>query len=210
MENVVVSYFNIESEAFQALSELKRLSTFDEKITFSQVALLKKIDGQIILKDSFDTGAVTTNDTLIGGLIGSVVGILGGPIGVLLGLGMGTVIGATIDADDTEDENSLIASVSSRLKDGDVVIIAVVQEETETSYDRTIEPFDAFTVRYNASLIQEEVDHAKAVQKELEKQTKEKMKEERSQARHAKVEKYKAKIKEDFKKLKKKSNDEEK
>ena len=204
MENVVVSYFDIESEAYQALSELKRLSTFDEKITFSQVALIKKNNGVIMLKDGFDTGNKTSDDTLIGGLIGTVIGILGGPVGMLLGLGVGATIGVVIDSTDTEEEDSLIDSVASRLKDGDVAIIAVVQEETEASYDRTLAPFKVVTVRYEASAIQEEVDHAREVEKQLEKQTKEKMKEKRSEARQAKRAEYKAKIKDDFYKMKKK------
>ncbi|MGN1387893.1 MAG: DUF1269 domain-containing protein [Bacillus sp. (in: firmicutes)] len=202
MENVVVSYFDVESEAFQALSELKRLSTFDEKITFSQVALIKRIDGVITVKDGFDTGERTNDDTILGGIIGSVVGILGGPIGVLLGLGVGATIGIVVDSTDAEDEVSLIDSVASRLKDGDVAIIAVVQEATYESYDRTLAPFKATTVRYDASAIREEVDHAREVEKQLEKQTKEKLKEKRSAARQEKRAEYKAKIKEDFDKMK--------
>ncbi|WP_019243449.1 MULTISPECIES: DUF1269 domain-containing protein [Bacillus] len=204
MENIVVSYFNIESEAYQALSDLKKLSTFDEKITFSQVAILKKVDGQILFKDGFDTGKQTIDDTWKGGLIGGLVGILGGPVGVLLGLGLGSVIGAAIDSTDVEEEDSLLASVTSRLKDGDVVIMAVVQEETEASYDRTIEPYDAVTVRYDASFIQEEVEHANELQKELERQTKEKIKEKRTESRQAKVAEYKAKIKNEFLEIKQK------
>ncbi|MGM9925611.1 MAG: DUF1269 domain-containing protein [Bacillus sp. (in: firmicutes)] len=202
MENVILSYFKIESEAFQALSELKKLSTYDDKIILSQVAVIKKIDGQIYLKDSFDTGRKTLNDTLKGGLIGSLVGILGGPIGILLGAGFGTAVGAVVDLDDTEEEQSLVASVTSRLQDGDVAIVAVAQEETEASYDRVLEPFDAITIRYDAAVIQEEVNHAREVQEYLEKQTTEKMREKRSEARHAKIAEYKSKIKAEFHELK--------
>ncbi|MFS0782862.1 DUF1269 domain-containing protein [Bacillus sp. 1P06AnD] len=204
MENVVLTYFKIESEAFQALSELQKLSTFDEKIILSQVALLKKDDGQILLKDSFDTGKRTSDDIWKGGLIGGLVGILGGPLVFLLGMGVGAALGAGIDADDIEEEDSLLRSVTSRLKDGDVAIIAVVQETTEASYDRVMNKFDTVTIRYDASVIQDEVEHANEVQNELQKQAKEKMKEKRSEERHAKIEEYRTKIKQEFEELKKK------
>ncbi|WP_052343799.1 DUF1269 domain-containing protein [Bacillus massiliigorillae] len=204
MENVVISYFNIESEAFQALSELKKLSTFDDKILLSQVALIKKIDGQIILKDSFDTGKKTANDTWKGGLIGTLVGIIGGPIGMLLGLGVGTLVGAVIDMDDAKDEDSLIYSVTTRMQDGDVALVAVVQEETEASYDHVMMPFDVTTIRYDAAVIHEEVDHAREVENYLEEKTSAKMKEKRSEERHAKVTEYKTKLKNEFNELKQK------
>ncbi len=208
MENVILSYFNIESEAYQAMSELKKLSTFDKKIVLSQVALMKKVDGEILLKDGFDTGKRTADDTWKGGLIGGLIGILGGPLGILLGLGVGTVIGASLDADDMEEETSLITSVSSRMQDGDVALLSVVQEETESSYDRVMKPFDVVTIRYNAGMIQEEVNHAREVEKDLQKKAKAKMREKRSEERHRKVAEYKAKIKSEFQELKEKRGSE--
>lgn len=203
-ENIVLSYFNIESEAFQALSELKKINLFDEKILLSQVALIKKVDGQIIVKDAFDTGKVTSDDTWKCSLIGGLVGILGGPIGMLLGFSTGTIIGAIKDTKDTETENNLILSITKRMKDGDVALIAVIQEETEESYDRVMSAFDCLTIRYDASFVQEEVDYAQKVQKELEKQAREKMKEKRSVERMNKKKYYENKIKFDFSRLKEK------
>lgn len=202
MENVVISYFNVESEAYQALSELKTKCTYVEGITLSQVALIKKDYSQIHFKDGFDTGKQTNDDTWKGGLIGTLVGILGGPLGMLLGLGVGTMVGAVIDTNDAVDEGSLIYTMTSRMQDGDVAIVAVVQEETEAIYDRVISNFDATTIRYDAAVIQEEVEHAREVQKDLEMQASKKMREERSEARRAKITEYKERLKAEFNELK--------
>lgn len=202
VENVVISYFNVESEAYQALSELKTKCTNVDGITLSQVALIKKDYGQIRFKDGFDTGEQTNDDTWKGGLIGSFVGILGGPLGMLLGLGVGSMVGAVKDTTDAVDEGSLIYSVASRMQDGDVAIAAVIQEESEAIYDRIISPFDATTIRYDAAVIQEEVEHAREVQRGLEKQAAQQMREARSEARHAKITEYKEKVKAEFNELK--------
>lgn len=44
MENVIVTYFHVESEAYQALSKIKELTTFEDRVLFSQIALLKKME----------------------------------------------------------------------------------------------------------------------------------------------------------------------
>ena len=203
MENVIISYFNVESEAYQALSDLKRASAFKEGMTLSQVALLKNSSGQILMKDGFDTGKRTQDDTWKGGLFGTLVGILGGPLGMLLGFGVGSVAGMVKDTVDAREESGLISAITSRMKEGDVAIVAVAQEERPESYDRVLEGFDASTVRYNASDIQEELEHAQEVQKKLQKQAKEEMRQERSEQRKEKAEEYRSKFKEEFEELKK-------
>ncbi|QDY44778.1 hypothetical protein FK545_02335 [Planococcus glaciei] len=44
MENVIISYFEVESEAYQALSELKKRSEIADQFLLSQAALLKKVE----------------------------------------------------------------------------------------------------------------------------------------------------------------------
>lgn len=202
MENVIVTYFNVESEAYQALSEIKNITTYEDRILFSQVALLKKNAGVINYKDGFDTGRVTLDDTKKGGLIGGLVGILGGPLGILLGLGVGSLAGAAVDTRDTKEENSLVSTVTSRMQEDDVAIIAVVQEDDETIYNRIIDNFDATTIRFDASTIQEEIEHAKEVEEHLQDQAKIEMKEERSEKRNTRVEQMKEKVKNDFNDIK--------
>ncbi len=198
MENVVVSFFKVESEAYQALSELKRSHVLEKDFVLSQAVLLKKVDGEIIVKDGFNTGSQTSDDTLLGGLIGGVLGLLGGPIGILLGMGIGAGFGSLIDLNDAKAEDGLLYTVSTRMKEGDIAVIAVIQEEEESSYNKIINPYDTVIVRYRASTIQDELDHARRVQKELEHEAKLKMKEKRSKERREKIEQYSTKFKEEF------------
>ncbi|MGK7379170.1 DUF1269 domain-containing protein [Planococcus sp. 1R117A] len=183
MENVIISYFKVESEAYQALSDLKKASTFNENFKLSQAALLKKSNGQIIMQDGFDTGKRTQNDTWKGGLIGTLVGILGGPLGMLLGFGIGSVVGMAKDTGEAKEESNLITAISTRMTEGEVAIVAIAQELTEESYNLILEKYGAVTVRYSASDIQEEVEHAQNVEKNLQDRAKEEMRQKRSEFR---------------------------
>ncbi|MBT2582865.1 DUF1269 domain-containing protein [Planococcus sp. ISL-109] len=203
MENVIISYFKVESEAFQAFSDLKKGSAFVDQFALSQVALLKKSNGHIIMEDGFDTGKRTLDYTLKGGLIGALVGVLGGPLGMLLGFGVGSVVGMAEDTGEAMEEENLISAMTSRMKEGDVAMVAVVQELSEKSYDIVLEKFDAETVRYSASSILEEIEHARGVELKLQEQAKKEMRKERSEHRKGKVEEYRSKFKEEFAELRK-------
>lgn len=203
MENVIISYFKVESEAFQAFSDLKKASDFVDQFTLSQAALLKKSNGHILMEDGFDTGKRTLDYTLKGGLIGALVGVLGGPLGMLLGFGVGSVVGMTEDTGEAIEEVNLISAMTSRMKEGDVAIVAVVQELSEKSYDIVFKKFDQKTVRYSASGILEEIEHAREVEERLEEQAKKEMRKERSEHRKGKVKEYRSKFKEEFDVLRK-------
>ncbi|GEK35276.1 DUF456 domain-containing protein [Kurthia sibirica] len=203
MENIIVSYNSVESEAFQTFTEIKN-NYFDRKTTIiSQAVLLKKKDGKITLLDSLDTGETTTDDTLKGGLIGALVGILAGPFGLLLGFGVGTFIGSFVDMDDIEIESSLINAMTNRLKEGDMAIIILAQEEDESLLDELLNKYDTFITRYDAAFIEEEVENANLVAADLKRQAKEKLSEKRSAERKEKIDNYKIKMKNHFNQLKK-------
>lgn len=202
MENVIISYFKVESEAYQALSDLKKASVFRDELTISQVAILKKSNERIIHAEGFDTGVRTADDTWKGGLIGALVGILGGPIGMLLGFGIGSVVGMAKDTDEAIEESNLISGITSRMNEGDVALVLIAQELSEKPYDLLLEKFEAETVRYSASSILEEVEHAQEVEENLREQAKMEIRQERSKQRKEKVEAYRSKFKEEFEELK--------
>ena len=109
-QNIVVGLFEVESEAFQAMTELKQNpGTEDSYLTAA--ALIKKENGTLVTTDSFDTGLHTTDDMAAGGLVGALVGVLGGPIGVLLGGSYGALVGSVLDAGD-EGRNLLGGSLA--------------------------------------------------------------------------------------------------
>ena len=110
-QNIVVSLFEVESEAYQAMTQLKQYPG-DDRSYISAAALVKKTDGALSTLDSFDTGIHTTDDTAIGGLVGALFGVLGGPVGVLLGGSYGMLLGSAIDTDDAIAGASMIEQIA--------------------------------------------------------------------------------------------------
>ena len=94
--------FCVESEGFQALSELKARSVTNDYVV-SQAIIAKNTEGSIKTLDGFDTGAQTSNDTAVGGLIGFLLSIAGGPLGMMIMGGYGALIGSAVDWSDAAE-----------------------------------------------------------------------------------------------------------
>ena len=73
-QNIIVSIFEVESEAYQAFTTLKQ-EPYTEKSFLKQAILVKKENGAVQSLDYFDTGAETTDNTAIGGLTGALVAL---------------------------------------------------------------------------------------------------------------------------------------
>ena len=180
-ENLVLANYKVESEAYQALSELKRETT-NANYTISQAVIVKKENGKLSVMDGFVNGATTGDDTMTGGLIGSLVGILGGPLGILLGGSMGMLIGGAVDAGDMADNASLLEKAGDSILDGETAIILLAQEEYETALTAKLNNFEVTITRFDAAEVAAEVEHAREVEKQMAKEAREKMREERSEA----------------------------
>ena len=176
-ENLILANYKVESEAYQALSELKRETT-NANYTISQAVVVKKENGKLSMMDGFVNGATTGDDTMTGGLIGSLIGILGGPLGILLGGSMGMLIGGAVDAGDMADNASLLEKAGDSILDGETAIILLAQEEYETALTAKLNNFEVTITRFDAA----EVEHAREVEKQMAREAREKMREERSEA----------------------------
>lgn len=203
MDNIIMAVFPVESEAYQAFSELKR-DPAGASYLVSQAVLVKKEGKDLKTCDTFDTGAETTDDTLRGGLIGTCIGILGGPIGMLLGMSLGGLAGAAMDTDDVVHNASLLETIASKLTEGAVAILALTQEDEAVAVDSKFTKFHAAVSRYDAAAVEEEVEAADKAQQELAKQTRAALRAEKSEARKARIEQLRQKIKGDFDALKNK------
>lgn len=201
-ENVLIVYFNIESEGYQAFTEMCQ-DTFPQSksILIEQASLIKRENGNIIEKDYFTSESISEG-ILMGTIVGSFLGVLGGPLGVLLGIGLGATIGRLSSLHDIEENAGLLQSVTSRLQENDIAILAVVQEEDEVQLDDYFAKFDAMVVRYDAHVIEEEIEYAEELQKELAHQALVQMRQERSDERKRKVEEKRAQIHARFEALK--------
>ncbi len=180
-ENVILANYKVESEAYQALSELKREAS-DANYTISQAVIVKKENDKLTIMDSFANGALTGDDTWKGSRIGSLVGVLGGPLGVLLGGSMGMLIGGAVDANDMADNTSLLEKAGDCILDGETAIILLAQEEYETALTAKLNNFEVTITRFDAAEVAAEIEHAREVEKQMAKEAREKMREERSEA----------------------------
>ena len=178
--NVVVAVFNIESEGFQAFTELKQ-SLAGDTYFVNAAALVKKENGVCIALDMFDTGASTKNDTMTGGLIGMLMGVLGGPIGMLFGAAAGSYIGMSLDAADTVYGASMVEQIADKLDDGMVAIIAFTGEETADTLDEKLSKFDTVIARFDADVVAEEVDEAIEMQYEMARQARMRLRKEKKE-----------------------------
>lgn len=166
MADVLTVVFNIESEAYQAFSELKAFKQ-DNYTQIAQIALVKNENGKITIKDSVDFDDTSREYATIGGIVGGLIGILSGPIGVILGYGIGSLAGAASGSMTDATDNSLIEEVTTKLLDGDVAVIALVHEEDENILNHVFAPYKTNIMRWDAVALAREVELAGQVQDEL-------------------------------------------
>lgn len=202
-ESIIVVNFDMESKAYQALTELRHASVTPGYVV-SQACIVRKEAGHILLQDEFDTGAETTDDTRRGGIIGSLVGILGGPLGILLGSGVGTLIGNAIDAADISKNASLIEKVCDAISEGETTLIALASEQEPAALNVAFAKFSAQLTRFDAAEVAEEVEKAEELQRQMEKEARQKLREQKKENYKQKVEERRAKMRSDFEDLKKK------
>lgn len=197
MENIVIINFDIESEAYQALSELKG-KVFSENYVVSQALLVKNTDGKLSVLEGLDTGRETRDDTRMGGLIGALLGVAGGPLGMVIMGGYGALIGSAVDWSDAAQNASLMEHVLNCVTDDKAVIIAVVQENENSAFDSVFEKFSSEITRFDAAEVAAEVAEAERVQEEMAKNAKRELREAKRNDRRQEIEERKAKIKAHF------------
>ena len=181
--NVVVAIFEVESEAFQALTEL-RTKYAGPGYTAAEVALIRNKEGRIDLLDGFSLGPAADEDTAMGIVIGSLIGILGGPIGVILGAGIGGLAGNASDANRAVDSVNAVAVVADKLFEGETAIVALVQED-EPAFDAVFSGYKTTIVRYDAADIADDVEELRKLEEQVSEEVAGQMKAERKAERDA-------------------------
>lgn len=200
MQNIIVTVFEVESEGYQAMTELKKEPGNGKNVLF-QAVLIKKENGQVKVLDHFDTGLNTADDTAIGGLVGMFVGILGGPIGMLLGAGYGAMTGMLLDTIDATDDMSLLEQISEKLGDG-TAVIGLAEEEDEGFLDAKLGAYKTVIARFDAAVVAQEVEAAREMQTEMERQARADLRKQKTDEFKGKVEAHRTKIKEQFENIK--------
>ena len=197
MEKIITAIFKVESEGYQAITELKNAPGTD-KFFVSQAVLVKKDNGRIQVLDSFDTGYETADDTAMGGLIGATIGILGGPLGMLLGGSIGMLAGSTVDLDDSFDNASILERMTEVFVDGEIGMMLLEQETENGAAQAYLSKFDVSVTEEDAAEVAAEVRHAAEVQREMEKQARKELRAEKKEDRKQAIADHREKIKADF------------
>ena len=196
-QNIVVGLFEVESEAYQAMTELKQ-NPGDEKSYVSTAALVKKENGSLRTLDAFDTGANTTDDMAIGGVVGALFGVLGGPVGVLLGGSYGMLLGSAFDTDDALANASLLEQIAGKMENGEVAIIGLAYEEDEAILDEKLSGFKTTIARFDAADVATEVEEAQQLEEEMARQARKELRDEKKAARKEKRAEKKEKMSADW------------
>lgn len=192
MQNVIISKFEVESEAYQAFTTLKA-DPVSHSCKISAVSLVRRKDGEYKVVDAFDDGKYV-NDTWTGGFLGMLIGILGGPIGVLLGGGIGFLAGGAKDHRDADKDRSLVESVISEVST-DCMFLAILADETEPAMlNSKLSDFQQTSTRYDAAELMAEVDEAQNLQKEMSKKARADLRDKKKDAHRQKVESYRSKL----------------
>ena len=193
-QNILVTVFNVESEAYQAIAELKQQYRGNSWFV-TEAALIKKEGESFKTIDLFDSKVHTADDTVIGGLIGMCVGVLGGPIGMLLGAGYGALVGNSVDVIDTMDAASLLEQIAGKLDDGMIALVALAEEETPEALDAQFSKFNTVVARFDAAVVAQEVEKAREMEAEMRRLA-------RLELRKQKTDEFKSKIEEKRERLK--------
>jgi uncharacterized membrane protein len=160
-ESVVVIRFPQSSQAYQALTELRRLGESLTSLEVRSAALVERTpDGTLRVPEQGDqvTGAATAT----GGLVGMLAGVLGGPLGVLLGFGAGALVGGAFDIDRATTVDGSLALLSAQIPPGSTALIIEAVESTPEPLDQLTARFQATIERQPAAQVAAEVDAAEA------------------------------------------------
>ena len=156
-ENILIVSFGTESKTYQAFSDLKQAAE-DDNYFISQGAVVKKENGEIIVKDEFDTGLKAVDDTLKGGLIGGLVGLLGGPLGSLLGGSVGALIGDAKDTGEYIRDLTLLDTASKLVFEGETVLLLLADEKGDAALTEKLNSYGAKITRLSAAEVEKELE----------------------------------------------------
>ena len=167
-KRVIIMNFEIESQAYQAFSEVKKLYT-ERQIKGEQMAVVTHVNEgthQFKIDDFLDfTG---NNHTSKNSLIGMVIGILGGPLGILLGWFAGSMIGATRDAKEIRDAQSVFEHMTNKISEGQTGLILIAEEEDNRPLNRLImNELGGEITRLDYDDVEQELQKAKDVEKKV-------------------------------------------
>ena len=176
-ENAIALRFTDRAPAYQALSELKHLTSATVEVR-GAVLIERREDGAVRIPEGLENEA--GRNTAVGGVVGSLVGILGGPLGVLTGWGIGAVIGSGYDYRRAEEAVGTVAFITQHMPPGGTTILAEVRESDPQALNLLAMRYDAVLERRPSDSVRTEL---KAMEEAADQIRKEEAKERRDRRR---------------------------
>ncbi|MFF4630060.1 hypothetical protein [Streptomyces griseorubiginosus] len=153
-ENAIALRFADRATAYQALSELKHLSSATTEVR-GAVLVERLDDGTVRVPEGLETEV--GRNTAVGGLVGSLVGILGGPLGALTGWGIGAAIGSGYDYKRVTEAAGAVGAFTPHVPPGGTVILAEVHESDPQALDLLAMRHDAVLERRPSDSVRDEL-----------------------------------------------------
>ena len=206
-ENMLMVTFKDLEDAKKVYEKLKKANN-DIKVNYQvlQTVLLKNDGGKISVLDQHAGVFNELGKTMIGGVVGVVLGVLIGPFAGFMLAGVGAMIGSGFDITEQSESENMLYQMYSRIYDGDIAVLAIVQEEDELEINSSIGHLAKNIYRWDAAEIREEAEYATDVRDSLLREAKAQMKKTKSEKRKNKIAEYKESIRKEFKKIGKKED----
>ncbi len=158
MDNVVLVTFDESSHAYQAMSELRRLSD-EGAVSVTTAAIVERLaDGDFRFPEDAENIGLTA--TAAGGVIGALIGALAGPLGLLLGGATGAIAGSVADVDEVERSEAMVGTLSQRVSPGTTALIADVDEPAPELLDAVMSNLGGRVARQPRLEVEAELESA--------------------------------------------------
>lgn len=166
-KRVIVMNFEIESQAYQAFSQVKKL-VLQKKIKGEQMAVVTHSnDGRHKFNAEDFLDFTGSNQASTGGMIGMLIGVLMGPLTMLLGWVGGSMIGASRDTKEIENARDIFSFLISNIAEGQTGLILIAEEEDNRPLNELIMyQLGGGIHRFDFAEVEAEIKKAQAVEDE--------------------------------------------
>jgi uncharacterized membrane protein len=144
MNKMIVTVFNNEKSAYEALRALTALHNEGSLTLHAAAVVAKDAQGRVSVKEADDQGPA---GTFFGLVTGSLIGLLAGPVGLAVGATAGTVTGSIYDLATLGIGEDFLAEVSQNLTPGKVAVVADADEEWVTPLDTRMDTLGGVVFR---------------------------------------------------------------
>ena len=195
-ENVIAVTFAEDSNAYEALTQLKELDSQGQVHLAAAAVVAREEDGYVETKDEVaDSSYVGTVGV---GFLGLLVGIVGGPFGVLIGGATGVLIGSLFDIHDADETESALSDISKSVEVGRTSLLAEVTEPSTDVVDTAMKRLGGHVLRHSRDYVEAEIAATEKAQREAKRKARKQLLKSRHHRHmdeiHAKIEELKAKL----------------